>query len=355
MAAKMMAVKDVTPGSVLADSVLSIKGKVLLGKNIILTPRHISLLEAWDVQSVFIQGDEEESPAEPAETAVPAEESGEYVQFSQKYDSIVANTDQTFTIIRKRRIIPVVHLKKTAGDIRSSIVANSFKIMNYLLANDCRLADFISRHSVSVAYFAGIIARQMKWKEEDVEGVALAGLLHDVGNLTAADVHDFRAQANIAEAARLLRTTTGLSSEVILGIIQHRESVNSTGRVAGEHGSKIHPYAKVIAVADYFHNMAYKDTCANPFPVLDLLAAKMFSSLDPDVCQLFISRVRDSLLNNKVLLSDGQEAELIFFNPNKYSLPVVKTADNRIVDLSRCNDLKIQQLASPKIERGADK
>lgn len=349
MTAKMIAVKDLTPGSVLADAVLSLKGKVLLGKDITLTAKHISLLDAWDIHNVFIQGEQEQPPSEKtseesAKEVASTEKFSEYVQFMQAYDSVVASTDQTFNFIRKQKMLPVTHLSNTAGAIHSSIATNSFKIMNYLLINGCGLADYICRHSVSVAYFSGIIARQMKWKTEDVERVALAGLLHDVGNLVADEVCDPRSQANIAEAARLLRRTNGLPSEVILGIIQHRESVHNSGRIAGENGSKIHPYARIIGVADYFYNMSYGNNSANPFPVMDMLADEMFRTLDPDVCQMFISRVRDSLLNNTVLLSDGQEAELIFFNPAKYSLPVVKTTDNRIIDLSRCHDLKIQRV-----------
>ncbi len=338
MAAKMVAVKDLTPGCILADTVLSAAGKVLLGKDIVLTPRHISLLNTWDVHSVFINVEEEEPSAEVVEE--PASQfnkvnSKGYLQFTKEYNSIITNTAQTFDFIRKQKIIPVPHLKETAGSIHSSIVSKGSAAMSYLLVNNHQFVDFITKHSVMVAYFAGIIAREMKWSEDDIRGVTLSGLLHDVGNLEAGKVEHLKNRAHIAEAAALIKKIKGLPIQVILGIIQHRECIDGSGFPTGVSDQRIHPYAKVIAVADTFHAQAYTDEYSNPFPVLDLLAHEMFGKLDPSVCHTFISRARDSLLNNKIILRNGQEAEVIYFHPNGSCLPVVKTADNQIIDLAQ--------------------
>lgn len=350
--AKMAAVKDLRPGNILADSVLSIAGKVLLGKAVELTQRHISLLNTWDVQSVFIEAAEAEEVS-IEETAQEhksggANDSAAYTNFVQEYDTIVTNTVQSFDIIRERKIIPVTRLKDTAGDIFSSINKNGFETMNYLLGGDYGLADVVSRHSVMVAYLAGIIARQMKWSEKDIEGVAFASLLHDIGSLVTQKGRDTSGQAYIAETAGLLKTAMGLSGEVILGIVQHRERSNGTGVPKGSTGAQIHPYAKIIAVADSFHNFAYADAAANPFPILDMLTQEMYGKFDTDVCQNFISRIKDSLILNKILLSDGQTAEIIFFNRNSYAVPVVRTAGNEIIDLAKRQNLTIQQILIPK-------
>ncbi|MDR3592570.1 MAG: HD domain-containing protein [Negativicutes bacterium] len=348
MATKMMAVKDLAPGGVLADAVLSVNGKVLLGKDVVLTSRHISLLNTWDVQGVFIHIDEEAPAAEPEPPAVTNNDSAEYMEFVQNYDSIVTNTVQSFDFIRRQNVVPVPRLKDTAGTIHTAIGGNGLAAMNCLLVSDYKLADFVSRHSVMVAFFAGIIARQMKWSEADIQGVALAGLLHDMGSLVGGKSLDNQNKAHIAEAAGLLRETKGLSNEVILGIIQHRECMDGSGYPSGVNGLKIHPYAKIIAVADTFHARAYTDEYANPFPVLDMLSNEMFGKLDPGVCHTFISRVRDSLLNSKMLLSSGQEAEIIYFHPNGSSLPVVRMADAQILDLSQHSGSTISRIIPVK-------
>lgn len=341
MAAQMIAVKDLTPGSVLADAVLSVSGKVLLNKDVVLTPRHISLLNTWEVQSVFVQVAGEEAaqpPAEAVEAPAPVHDrinSREYLVFTKEYDSIVNHTARTFDFIRKQQIIPVPHLKEAAGSIHNSIASKGPAAMSYLLVGNHQFADFITRHSVMVAFFAGVIAREMKWSDEDVRGVTLAGLLHDVGNLAADKDDHSRNRTHIAEAAALIKKIKGLSIQVIMGIIQHRECIDGSGFPTGVRDQRIHPYAKIISVADAFHTQAYTDEYANPFPVLDLLTHDMFGKFDPSVCHTFISRVRDSLLNNKILLSSGQEAEVIYFHPNGSCLPVVRTTENEIIDIAQ--------------------
>ena len=186
----------------------------------------------------------------------------------------------------------------------------------------------------------------MEWSESDIAGVALAGLLHDIGNLTNDRAEDSQSQVNFIEAWSLLRETKGLSNEVLLGIMQHRERSNGSGFPSKTAGGKIHPYAKIIAVADLFHSLAYRDEHANPFPILDILAREMYGTLDTDVCQNLIDRVRDSLLFNKVLLSNGQEAEVVFFNRGNYCLPIVRTIDNQIINLSNRDDITIKRLST---------
>lgn len=342
----MIGIEELLVGDILASTVLSVTGKVLLGKNVELTSRHISLLTTWDVQNVFIHV-EDELADEPVLHEAESEKSEEYVNFIKEYDSIVTNTAEFFDVIKKREIIPVNHLKDTAGRIYSSIVNNNFEVMNYLLISDHTLAELIPRHSVMVAYFSGIIARQMKWREADIAGVSFASLLHDIGSLTKDKGNSTSQQANIGETARLLKGTKGLSSEVILGIVQHRERANNSDFSMGGSGSNIHPYAKVIAVADAFHNLTYVKGGANPFPVLDLLTREMYGQFDPDVCQNLICRVKDSLEFTKVLLSNGQEAEVIFFQKSGYSLPIVRTMDNQVIDLSKSNGLTINRVVIP--------
>lgn len=350
MSVQMVAVKDLVPGSVLGDAVLSVGGKILLGKEVVLTPRNISLLNAWDVKFVYIHGGEEEPAPQPPQEQGQAEREAAPAggKFYGEYDAIVTNTVQAFDFIRKQRIVPVPYLKETAGHIYSSLASDISAVTGQLLASDYQAADFISRHSVMVAFFAGIIAGHMKWSEADIHGVALTGLLHDVGNVMAGKNDEVKGQTRIAETAALLKDVKGLSGDVILGVVQHRECIDGSGIPTGASGPRIHPYAKIIAVADMFHTRAY-DTgtmFANPFPVLDILAHEMFGKFDPAVCHTFISRVRDSLLRNKVLLSDGREAEVIYFHPAGSCLPVVRTAENQIIDLSRDSSLNIRRIVA---------
>lgn len=346
---RMVAVKELVPGDILSDAVLSMAGKVLLGKDISLTQRHISLLNSWEIQNVFIEGAADTTVAETA--AAPAagkteetDGAARFKEFIDVYAGTVGQVAESFSFIKQSRIVPVTHLKNTAGDIHDSICANRFGVMNYLLAGSFAIEHLISRHSVMVAYLASVLAQQMKWEEKDVRGVALAGLLHDIGNLITTNGKGGYQESHLADTAKLLKSAAGLPGEVILGIIQHREHFDGTGFPSGTKGQQIHPYARILSVADRFHNLAYVGEHANPFPILDILKQEMYVKFDADICHTFILKLKDSLTLNRVLLSDGKEAEVIFFNRDSYRFPVVKTVENDIIDLSQRKDLGIQQI-----------
>lgn len=349
MASRLAVVKELIPGSILSDTVLSLSGKVLLSKDVVLTHRHISLLISWDVQNVFIEANEEQPVEQLSQESEAAQEAldEEYQQIVQALHSFTNDIEHTFDIIKRRNKIPIIHLQETAGSIHSFISGNGAAAINYLLGNNYQITDLITHHSLAVASFAGILARQIKWSEDDTKGVMLAGLLHDVGKLTAEKTDGITSRALIANTAALLKQTPGLSREVILGIIQHREYNDGSGLPTGANSAAIHPYAKLIAVCDTFHDQMFAKEQADPFLALNTLVYDMFGKLDPTMCQAFIRRVRDSLLCSKIILSDGEEAEIIYFPPNDSFLPVIKTTDNRIIDLSKEKHKKIHRVVSP--------
>ncbi len=347
MAAKLVATEDLTAGSVLADAVLSVSGKILLGKGVALTSRHIVLLKTWDVKTVFINYGADDSVTEPSPAAPPPISGPNYSQFSREYSLILGDTARIFDFIRKRNIIPLPHLKERVENINSTIKNTGPEIIADLLIQNSKLVDYVIHHSLIVSFFTAIIAQQMKWKELDISGAALAGLLHDLGNLTVDVSEVIRGKTYITETASLLKKLNGIPNEVILGILQHREYLDGSGFPTGVGRDKIHPYARIVAVADCFYNNAYRDNeYANPFLALDILGQEMLGKLDLSICQTFITRLQDSLLHNKILLSNGRDAEIIFF-PNGSYLPLVRTKDDQIIDLAKYGTSMVKRIIAP--------
>ena len=341
---KMMNLDELSPGAILADEVLSLNGQTLLKKGVTLTPRHITLLTTWNVQSVFIESDEpEEAPAAVDETSENGPQlSPAYMKFQLEFDSVQANLHQSFDIIRDNHIVPVSKIKEDAASIHGA-VAKNFEVLNHLLSYVPDIANPITAHSLMTAYYADLIAQHMDWAPKDIEGVTLAALLHDIGSLTVKGNVSIQ-EAHIAETAGLLKVAKGLPLEVIMGIIQHREYLNGTGFPKRSQGEQIHPYARIIAVADKFHQMSYSRDSINPFPMLDVFKRDMYEKFDPAIVQTFLDCLKDTLTMNRVELTDGRLANIIFFNKNNLQMPVVKTDDNSIIDLGGQTRLRIARL-----------
>ncbi|HWR42889.1 HD-GYP domain-containing protein [Sporomusa sp.] len=351
MSTRMIAVKELVSGMVIGEPVLSASGKTLLGKDVVITPRTISLLLMWDVNKIVVV-DESTTPTsestqeQPAAVADQGSVTEEFITFFKEYDSVVTTATQSFDFIRNKNQIPVQELKDTSFSIYSTVLSTGPAIMDYLLVSDYNLADKVARHSVMVAFISSIIGRKLNLADEQIHVLILAGLLHDVGKLVIAKEADDHPHSHVINGAKLLQHVPSMPQEVLLSILQHHECMDGSGCPLGSVGDKIHPYARIIAVADFFHQQAYTGEHANPFPVLESMSKEMFGKLDQGVCQPFIGHVRDCLINSPVLLSDERTGQVIFFNANKLDQPVIKTDTGTIIDLAATKHIFIKRLVN---------
>lgn len=345
----MIAIKDLTPGLILSHSIITPDGKTLLGEGGTITQRTIELLSIWDINYVHINVDDDVQNALPEPTlatSYSSDISAECANFFHEYDTIVTSAASSFDFIRNQNKVPIAELKDTSFIVYSSILTTGPAIVDYLLINDHQLADDISRHSVMVAYICGLIGRQMKLSEAELQTLTLSALLHDIGKMVIAKEGCPEPHAHVINGGQLLRNVQGIPEEVMLSVLQHHEYLDGTGFPMGVHSSKIHPYAKIIAIANIFHNETYKNHRCNPFIALNILSNDLFGKVDPLICQPFIQQIRASLLHTNVILSDGRQAEVFYFPPSNSNAPIVQTEDKQLIDLSTSENIKISRLCT---------
>ena len=346
----MTAVKDLVPGLILSHAVITPNGKTLLGRGGIITSRTIPLLSIWNITYVHIDADEgaQELLAEVQLTsAYSSDISAECARFFKKYTSIITAATNSFEFVRNQNKVPILELKDISSIVYSSILTSGPAIMDYLLISDHRLANEVSRHNVMVSYICGLIGRQMKLSETELQALTLGGLLHDIGKLVVSKIDTPEPHAHVINGGQLLRNVKGIPEESMLSVLQHHEYLDGTGFPMGVHGSKIHPFAKIITIADIFHTETYKSDHCNPFAALDILSNDMFGKIDNKICQLFIGQIRASLLHSNVVLSDGQQAEVFYFPPSNSNCPIVQTTDKQLLDLSISKKLTIRCMCTP--------
>jgi len=350
MSTIMIAVKDLTPGRTLSHAVITPDGKTLLGQGGTITDRTISLLTMWDINYVHINTDDDMQDilaGAPISSPFSADISIECAKFFEEYDSLLTTTSSSFDFVRNQKQVPVVALKETSFIVYSSILSTGPAIMDYLLISDQQLADEVSRHSVMVAYICGLIGKQMNLGDTELQTLTLSALLHDIGKMVIAKEGTPEPHAHVINGGQLLRNVEGLSEEVMLSVLQHHEYLDGTGFPMGVASSKIHPYAKIITIANIFHNETYKNDRCNPFAALNLLASDMFGKIDPRISEPFIQKIRASLLHSNVILSDGQQAEVLYFPPSNSNAPIVLTLDKKLIDLSVSEDITIARMCTP--------
>ena len=121
-------------------------------------------------------------------------------------------------------------------------------------------------HSERVGRYSEIIAREMGWSEEEVEGIQIAGYLHDVGKLIV-DRNIINAPYNIdAKLSSELNRHPSAGYEILAPIKHpyadiplmakyHHERVDGRGYPEGLTDEQIPLGAKIVALADSFDAM----------------------------------------------------------------------------------------------------
>lgn len=339
------ALRDLTPGMILSEPVISESGNVLLERYTELSLRAISLLTIWDIDYVSIAGDRVQGETVPSRQ-IQSQPISSYEEFIEKYTSIVNETTATFDVISGYRRIPVQEIKEIAFNIYATVLSAGPAVMNYLLVNEHHLADKIVQHSIMVAFLSSLIGRQFKLLSNEVNSLVLGALLHDIGKLVVTKGPEISGKnAHIVNGGQLVIGVSDMPQEVLHSVLQHHECLDGSGFPLGVREEKIHLYARIVSVANIFHNSAYEGGRFNPFPAIDRLSVEMFDTLDPCVCHSFVTNLRESLINTPVLLSNGEVAQVAYFNPSHHNI-MVKTAQGDLLDVGAQTGISIQHVVT---------
>lgn len=164
-------------------------------------------------------------------------------------------------------------------------------------------------HSVRVGKYAEIIAREMGWNDEEVEGITIAGYLHDIGKLIVdLSVINSPERFNAKESKEMSRhPTAGYEilarinhpyAEIPLMARYHHERMDGNGYPDGLKGEQIPAGARIVTVADSFDAMTTDRPYRKKLPLTDVLEDFRINTgtqFDPQVicafCRAFLKEI----------------------------------------------------------------
>lgn len=110
---------------------------------------------------------------------------------------------------------------------------------------------------------------------------------------------------------------------------------------------RIHEFAKILAVADAFDAITSERIYENrfsPFYALKEIRDEAFeNSLDPRIALVFFDKLMSYFVGSKVVLSNGDKGEIIYFNKKDLYNPVIKV-NGEIIDLSKEDDITLEDV-----------
>ncbi|HEY0076391.1 MAG TPA: HD domain-containing phosphohydrolase [Abditibacteriaceae bacterium] len=166
-----------------------------------------------------------------------------------------------------------------------------------------------SGHAEAMAFYAGLIARELRLSNREREQVEFAALLHEVGKLGVPDAILQKSgkltpeeletvRVSVVEGADWLAAVDGLV-EVAQMVRHQHERFDGKGTPDGLAGDTIPVGSRILAVALRFTAMTQPRADRGPMSVvggaLDNLAQDAGNALDPKIVQAFLSAMGRSL------------------------------------------------------------
>lgn len=292
-------------GLTLYEDVYNILGAFILSKGTVIDQHHIKRLMMNKVEKVKVLVEEkfkEEDTVIPKITSIY--DKAKIKSFRLKYVQKVDEVTQVIKAIGKGS-----YLNLNLNEIHniSKNIMDEFDtlsdVVNYLnLAKS--LDDYTYSHSLNVSLMAIVIGTWMGFDKKQIDEIAIAGLLHDIGKtkvsqellskpgkLTPVEFEEIKKHAILG--FMMVEKAMNISADTKYAILMHHEKIDGTGYTTGATEKQIPLYVRIIAVADIY----------------------------------------DAMTSNRTYRDKLCPFEVIFINPNRVWQPVVRSGDD-FIDLS---------------------
>lgn len=357
----MMKIDQIVPGMVTAAPVVSKKGQLIVEKDVKLTEHLISRMFFYGVAEASIAdtGDSKPLPARPKPElsySQKVRQSTSFQQFQLDYTNHGTNFADYLTRFKDTKN---PRYAKELAKISKALLAQTRTSIEFfdMIHNLRGFDDSICAHSLNVAMISRMLGKWLKLSDEELDTLTMAAALHDIGKFEIPEEILNKEERLTDEEFDLIRKhpsfgydllkSADLNRSVKNAALMHHERCDGSGYPNGLKADEIDKYALVIAIADVYDAMTaarkYRAPLC-PFQVIAEFEKDGLSKYHPKYILTFLKRIANTYQNNRVILSDGRSAKIIFLNQNHLSKPMVQLNDGNCLDLDREPDLYIKSV-----------
>lgn len=327
---------------ILTRDVIDKYGRILIAAGIPLKQTVLDLLEKHDIVSVFVKS------TDPINHQISTIEDVVSIETRIK---LISNVKDAFS--KPNGLI--AHLKELE-DYMENIVHTLLKrkdILLYLTTMDSA-NDYLFMHSVNVGLFSIVLGIAMNLPLDELCLLGMGGLLHDFGKtkippellnkeekLTLAEFNDIKRHASLGYKA--LKLDSNLDYRIMFMALQHHERCDGSGYPWRISKNKIHPLARIVAVADVYDALTTDRVYRKKLSAFS--AVQMINEGDRihfahDVVTAFNKVAIPYHIGSEVTLTDGINGKVIQLNSSNLLRPLIDT-EQGLVNLLYEPNIKI--------------
>jgi HD-GYP domain-containing protein (c-di-GMP phosphodiesterase class II) len=325
---RIVDIEVVEPGQTLGKTIFSANGTVLLSSGVQLTVYMISTLKRLGVTMIYLD--------DPQFRDISPDE----VLSDETKRALINQMSETFESLRSGKDFSSKAISQTIDQLMDDVMRNS-GVMIHL--DDIRTADnakFV--HAMNVCTLSTMIGLDMGLNMLQLKDLSIGALLHDIGKVNAPEVQEGRMH-HAWRGFDLLKNKREYSLLIAHVSFQHHEAIDGTGLPRSIGGDEIHPYAKIVAVANTYDNLLYPESgelrALLPHEACEQLNALSGTKLDHEVLTHFMKIVSIYPNGISVRLSNKKIGVVVGQHRGLPGRPII-----RVIDREDENDVHAKEI-----------
>lgn len=364
MDTKLILTEEAVPGMIVAEDIYGLQDYLIIPAETELTNHSITRLKFYAIHEFHILVNEDGEPEQRKEIEeIFSDSYSEYIKktpefkkFQESFRKVTEDFKKQISVISGKLSEPISEkellsdIKNILGDTRNA--THVLHMMHCMRDSD----DVTYTHSLNVALICNAFGHWLKYSEEDINTLTLAGLLHDIGKLTVPSAimmkpstltpMEFDLVKNHPKKGYLLLENEKIDKRIKNTALQHHERIDGTGYPEGLMDNQIDDFAQIVSIVDIYVAMisprVYRRANC-PFEAMSVFEQEGFRKFKPEFILIFLEGMANTYINCTVRLSDDRVGEIVMIDSRNITKPMVKI-DNDFVDLSKEKNLFIQEL-----------
>ncbi len=350
---RKLPVDKVKEGMVLARTLYSNDGNILLNAGIILKNSYIAKFRDLGIWEVYIDD-------EISRDIVLKDVISEETRFEARI-----NIKNAMDSLRYGYSLEVKPIRNSVCKMIDELMDEKDAMVNMqdLKSNDM----YTFSHSVNVCVLSLITGISMKYDEEKLRELGMGAMLHDIGKTRipheilnkpeSLTKEEFElVKKHTSYGYELLKRSDVLSTYASYIALTHHERYDGEGYPLGLRGEEIHEFARIVSVADVFDaitsDRVYKKRI-NVNEAVEYLIGMGDHQFDYNIVRSFIEHITIYPPGTCVLLNSGEKAIVVDVNKKYPTRPIVRIladGEGQIptvpveIDLTKNNALLISEI-----------
>ncbi|MGM9966037.1 HD-GYP domain-containing protein [Rummeliibacillus sp. POC4] len=329
---RLISTEVLQTGMVIGRTIWNEIGRPLLQKGVKVSDLIIKRLQELNIQYVYI--DDSISKDIEVKEAIPRtvrQHAVQQITSSFNQLKMLKGKDVTYCLDRQSKQFTLI-----IDDLLNNIMNNK-EILTIL--SDAFLYDnYIYQHSLQVAVYSIAIAKEMKYNAVEIRQIGIGAILHDIGKMMIPQEILKKPGRLTNEEYEIMKQHTKYGFDILRNLhtisllsahcaFQHHERLDGSGYPRGLLDFEIHPYAKIIAVADVFDavtsNRVYRNKML-PSLGMDIIKEGSGTLYDEKVVNALRRCVAYYPNGTVLLLSDGRRGIVCKQNKENTERPWVR-------------------------------